>query len=327
MTSFTAHYPARFAGVPLILALTLALLMALPLKGQSQNLYPPSCFEPGPLPSFEQSQVEGNVFFDYQAILSDASNPRAFSAAVQIRTWRVPCHTNGAALLVRVTAFSGLPIAPQVFIEQGENAVQMRLAPEAHTLATDESGRQLLLQSDATATLVVDSTASSDAAGIDLTEPLTLVIRDAQFDRTAEFPAYVPADFGVPEFQQISARHSGTWFNRVRDGEGLVAEIAQGESGLTAVVSWYTYLAGEQLWLIGSADIVPGSREISIPVIRARGAQFGAGFDRADVQREDWGSLTLRFRDCQQLDLAFDGLDGAGEIRLQRLTEVAQLRC
>ncbi|MFK7957818.1 MAG: hypothetical protein AB8B96_17095 [Lysobacterales bacterium] len=323
MTTFSTCRPARLTGV----ALTFAFLLCITASGRAQNLYPASCFEPGLLPTFADSHVEGNPFFDYPATLSDATNPRAFSAQVEIRAWRVPCHTNGSALLLRVTAFTGLPIAPQVFVEQGENAVQVRLAAEAHTLATDESGRQLLLQGDSTATLVVESTASSDAAGINLSEALTLVIRDALFDRTAEFPAYRAEDFAVPQYQRISARHSGSWFNRIRNGEGVVVEFAQGDVGLTAVVSWYTFLAGEQQWLIGSADVAPGSREVNVPMIRARGAQFGEAFDRADVQREDWGSLTLRFLDCQQLDMAYDGLDGAGEIRLQRLTEVAQLRC
>ncbi len=303
------------------------LLLSVALPAAAQNAYPESCFTPGPLPTFAASHVDGNPLFDYRAILQDATSPLAISSPVQIRAWRVPCHSNGSALLIRVTAQFGLPLAPQVFVEQGERVAQVRLASEARTLATDDSGRQLLLRADSSAILVVESNAATDAAQIDFNDALTLVIRDAQFERTLAFPAYVLSDFAVPQYQQISPGHSGSWFNRGRDGEGLMVEIAQGAGQQTVVVTWYTYLGGEQQWMIGSAPINPGDRQVNVPMTRTRGAQFGDGFQRADVQREDWGTLSLRFLNCLQLDLSYDGLDGSGNLALQRLTEIADLSC
>ncbi|MEM1092224.1 MAG: hypothetical protein AAF552_04545 [Pseudomonadota bacterium] len=309
----------------------LALMISAAVPALAQNAYPPSCFEPGPLPTLANSYVEGTILFEYSAVLPDATAPRGISVPVQIRSWRVPCHTNGSALLIEITPQGGLPLAPLVDLVQNDVQVPVRVASEANTLTQDDSGRQLI-QSPGAAQgpglrMVVESSPATDNAGIDFDDELTLIIQDVQFLRTLDYPAYSPAEYGVPTFQQISARHAGSWFNRVRDGEGVIVEVSEGPEGRSLVVSWYTYLGGRQQWLIGSAPLPAGARELTVPVIRTSGADFGPAFDRNDVQRESWGSVTLRFLDCQQLEFSYDGADGIGELQLQRLTSVSGLRC
>ncbi|MEM9530194.1 MAG: hypothetical protein AAGA23_04700 [Pseudomonadota bacterium] len=315
------------------LLLTVALLLTAAGATRSQTAagaraYPPSCFETGQLPTFAASYVEGTISFDYAAILADATNPRGFASQVQIRSWRVPCHTNGSALLIRVTSSLGLPIAPQVLVEQGDASVQVRLASEANTRGIDDSGRQMILNRNSVGLLLVEANDATAAAGIDFDDELTLVIRDAQFDRTLAYPAYDPAEYGVAANQVISARHGGTWFDPARDGEGLFLEIVSQPGGSRAVaLSWYTYLAGQQQWLIGSAPLPVGARSISVPLIRTAGADFGAGFDPAAVTRSDWGAVTLSFSDCNRLTVSYEGVDGDGVLHLTRLTALSGLGC
>lgn len=89
--------------------------------------------------------------------------------------------------------------------------------------------------------------------------------------------------------------NQGTMFNPSRDGEGL--QIALQGSTDVYVVTWYTYLNGEQVWLIGTG-VQTGNRIVFDELIITSGTGFGPNFNPANVVREPWGSLTLEFSDC-----------------------------
>ena len=146
------------------------------------------------------------------------------------------------------------------------------------------------------------------------------------FDETA-------ADFSIPGYElaeitisrMVDGSFSGTWYDMERDGEGILMEISSDESGNPiAVVSWYTYQlddSGEQLWLMGSGPVVGDTAFVEVYV--TSGAQFGAGFDPADVVLEHWGQLQLKFVDCGLVILSYTADDqayGMGEMELSRLT-------
>ncbi|MEM1412516.1 MAG: hypothetical protein AAGH19_09160 [Pseudomonadota bacterium] len=90
-------------------------------------------------------------------------------------------------------------------------------------------------------------------------------------------------------------RNEGTLFDPARDGEGLQLAV-QGETDIY-VLTWYTYLDGEQVWLIGTG-VEDGSRIAFDDLILTRGAGFGEQFNAEDVIREPWGSIVLDFTDC-----------------------------
>lgn len=87
----------------------------------------------------------------------------------------------------------------------------------------------------------------------------------------------------------------GNWFDPLRDGEGFQLSMEAGRQAW--ILTWYTYLGGEQFWMIGTGtetdnQIVFDNMHIT------DGADFGVDFRPEDVTRELWGTITLEFIDC-----------------------------
>lgn len=87
----------------------------------------------------------------------------------------------------------------------------------------------------------------------------------------------------------------GTLFDPLRDGEGFQLAL-QGDTGIF-VLTWYTYLNGEQVWLIGTGTQL-GAQLVFDDLVITSGADFGADFDPNDVERTFWGSIIFQFIDC-----------------------------
>jgi hypothetical protein len=117
----------------------------------------------------------------------------------------------------------------------------------------------------------------------------------------------------------LSRSKTGTWYDPGRDGEGFLIEITSLGSRLIAVVSWYTFIDGEQAWLFGSADFSQGSSTVEIPVIHTGGADFGDAFDPDDVVTSDAGTVTLDFVKDGEIDVSYQTNFGSGVIKTQRL--------
>ena len=95
----------------------------------------------------------------------------------------------------------------------------------------------------------------------------------------------------------------GAFFDPARDGEGF--HLAVEGDGSTFVMTWYTYLDGEQVWLIGSGTR-DGSRLVFEQMVITSGAKFGSEFNPADVVREIFGSITADFSDCNNFTATVD---------------------
>lgn len=138
----------------------------------------------------------------------------------------------------------------------------------------------------------------------------------------------------------IHPGHTGAWFNPQRDGEGIQVEILDDQR---ALVFWFSYppeaegqssggnsaqIPPQQLWIGGDGVIVDNTIVID-SVVRTRGPSFGPNFDPATVERQPWGRFQLRFRDCQQARLDYQGPAGFGEgqLELQRLTGNPRIPC
>lgn len=103
----------------------------------------------------------------------------------------------------------------------------------------------------------------------------------------------VPADF------------TGNWFNPQRDGEGV--QISLEGDGATFVLSYYTYLGGRQVWMIGSARPAAAgeTQTLTFDLVITDGADFGSRFNPANVTRRTWGTLklTVDTNDCNQAQM------------------------
>lgn len=94
----------------------------------------------------------------------------------------------------------------------------------------------------------------------------------------------------------------GNWFNPVRDGEGIQMTL-EGD-GETYVATYYTYLDGEQVWLIGTGKL-QGTQIHFDDMNLTGGADYGAAFNPADVIRIRWGGMVVDIADCSEAYVTF----------------------
>jgi hypothetical protein len=123
---------------------------------------------------------------------------------------------------------------------------------------------------------------------------------------------------------------SGQWYNQSRDGEGIFVEIIDSEGIQKISVAWFTFDEnGNQMWLVGLADLQSGQTAVTIPVVVTSGPKFGPDYDPAALNRTPWGTLSLNFSTCSAgiLSYASSVGFGSGAINLSRLTSLTQVRC
>ncbi len=141
---------------------------------------------------------------------------------------------------------------------------------------------------------------------------------------------------------------SGFWFDPLRDGEGIVIEELATAIGTAAeasvggvdlpvflalhrrvLVSWYTFAPpGDPnpgpRWLNGIG--FQTGQGVHVPSMTiTRGARFGADFDPADVERIDWGSLSLTVDARGRMRVRYDGPPGweGSERQLEQFARTA----
>ncbi|RFF31200.1 hypothetical protein DZC52_05105 [Wenzhouxiangella sediminis] len=116
------------------------------------------------------------------------------------------------------------------------------------------------------------------------------------------------SDDDVPTDAQLREEAYGNFYNPGRSGEGI--QLTLENDGETFVLTYYTYLDGEQVWLIGIGTLSNGRilfDEMSI----TQGADYGSAFDPDDVDYTHWGSIEMEFIDCDRAVLDIDPvLDG-----------------
>lgn len=127
-----------------------------------------------------------------------------------------------------------------------------------------------------------------------------------------------------PEAGEAAEPRSGTWFDPLHDGEGLVLEKTGGDA---ALLYWFTYDAsGNQRWFIADGTASPNALEFPVLSV-ATGGRFGSRFDPARIEYRPVGTARLSFDDCGTGDFTFT-VDGTpGDLDLQRLAAPAGLEC
>jgi uncharacterized protein (DUF1800 family) len=135
-------------------------------------------------------------------------------------------------------------------------------------------------------------------------------------------PAF--ASGGEKAVYALGADVSGTFFDPAQNGHGFVIEhiVSNGEPAL--LVSWFTYLDGQQRWLVGLGPISGSGAQIPLSI--TRGADFPPRFIPAEAITEPWGVLTLSFADRSHGSASwtsnYAGF-GNGSMPIERLTEPA----
>ncbi|MDZ4348866.1 MAG: carboxypeptidase-like regulatory domain-containing protein [Xanthomonadaceae bacterium] len=116
----------------------------------------------------------------------------------------------------------------------------------------------------------------------------------------------------------------GNWFNPNRDGEGI--QVALEGDGATYVATYYTYLNGEQAWIIGSG-LLDGTTISFDNMTLTGGADFGPAFDPADVTRTPWGQMVLDITDCSLAQVTFNSALPAFEDFSTQMVKIVQGPC
>jgi hypothetical protein len=111
---------------------------------------------------------------------------------------------------------------------------------------------------------------------------------------TLDLTRIVPTTCGGGGVQGDSATWMGAFFDPNRDGEGFHFGVEVGE---VFVMTWYTYLNGQQVWMIGTGTR-DGQRVVFEDVVITSGTGFGSQFDPADVLKEPFGEIIVDFTDC-----------------------------
>jgi hypothetical protein len=122
---------------------------------------------------------------------------------------------------------------------------------------------------------------------------------------TLELTRVVPVTCGAGRPQAYGVPGMGTFFDPLRDGEGF--QLGAEGDGSVFVMTWYTYLDGEQVWLIG-VGTRNGNQIVFDEMILTSGADFGSAFDPDDVVREVFGQIVLDFDDCNNATATVDSV-------------------
>jgi len=133
---------------------------------------------------------------------------------------------------------------------------------------------------------------------------------------------------GPPPTFTITSGITGSWYDPERDGEGYAIEIIGSALESQMLAHFYTYDdAGNQKWLIGNGPVNGGTA--ILPVQVTSGPVFGDGYDKDDVLRENWGTLTFTFSSCDTGSVVYDSTMGfgTGTINFVRLTRITGLTC
>jgi len=111
---------------------------------------------------------------------------------------------------------------------------------------------------------------------------------------TLDLTRIVPTTCGSGAVQDDSLPWMGAYYDPGRDGEGFHFGV---EASGVFVMTWYTYLDGQQVWMIGTG-VRNGQQVAFDDVVITSGAGFGSAFDPVDVIKETFGQIIVDFTDC-----------------------------
>ena len=132
----------------------------------------------------------------------------------------------------------------------------------------------------------------------------------------------------VSDYFPIGGEQSGVYYDRARDGEGVILAIGRVGERLVFSATWFTYNNGEQMWLVGSTDLQPDADLAEVDLFSTTGANFGAAFDPLDVVATFWGTATFRFPDCGLVELDYDdGDQQTGHLEMETLVDISGASC
>jgi hypothetical protein len=126
----------------------------------------------------------------------------------------------------------------------------------------------------------------------------------------------------------INSCHSGSWYNPDESGHGFMLQVLEDGDQDKMLITWYTYLNGEQIWLTATGPI--NGQQAVLDVWITEGADFPPAFMASDVDVIPWGELTFTLNTDISATISWQPmLDGfnAGQLAIEPLTLFNRYRC
>ena len=242
-----------------------------------------------------------------------------------VSVWREGCDAENSNLLMHVEPRDG--DAPRICsdvigVQQHNDAFS-----DVASLRVSADNREFCNNVSTPATFLL----ALEGSGINEEAALKLTYENGLFEnpnKLLNIPVYTPTG-NSGAGKQISAGHSGTWYNPGRNGEGIVLEVVEAEAQAKIIAYYYTYDQGRQMYLLGSKSFATGATSVKVPLKVTSGASFGFAFSPSDVFRKDWGTLEISFDSCDSGKMIYDSelnFDRA-TIQISRLTKIKGLAC
>lgn len=128
----------------------------------------------------------------------------------------------------------------------------------------------------------------------------------------------------------IGAAFTGAWFNPAQNGHGFMLEVLPG-TPLRLFAGWFAFAPqGGQAWITGVGAIDGNRAVVQGYQMVGSGGRFPPNFDAANLGRQDWGTLTFTFNDCNHGHVDWAPIApgyGSGGMDLTRLTSPVGLNC
>jgi hypothetical protein len=148
----------------------------------------------------------------------------------------------------------------------------------------------------------------------------TINVDDLYFNSTA------PADIAI----KLGGYMTGNWYDPAESGHGFLLEFTAQAN--TLIAAWFVYTpdGSAQSWVYGQGTYDTSTNVVTIPAEITSGTKFPPLFDKDDVERTLWGTLTFSFSDCNHGTAIWNSTVpgyGSGSIPIVRLTQVAGTSC
>jgi hypothetical protein len=286
--------------------------------------------------------VPVEVDLSYDELVS-ATDLDGDAAVVRVRVWRFACYEpDRSVVMVNLDIVSGSDAldTPTVTLQDNSNQiVPARLFYQTGRppVAAGEAGRADTLQATAIdgVSYVVEPAVPVTQAFYNGFLSLTLDWGNGQ---TFFAPVFVyDAEIDAPQSvaPPFHGRYSGQWTAEGLPRAGLqllFAEIPFTDRNFVFAV-WFTYAGGLPIWVVGNTDFAAGANEIEIPMLSLVGGDFitrPGSYSGDDVQVDTIGTMTIRARHCNEIevDLDFTPVDeGTAVLTLTRLIRIAGYDC
>lgn len=283
-------------------------------QANALRAYPPSCAA-GALPD----KPSGPTYSKDITLLA-ANTERYLTETVKLTVWRIPCSSSGsptryspdgspnAMTLVRIDRAADLAnqviSLPLLSIAQGSIAFDTaasypRIVTEPNTLNSDRLAGAFFAPST---TFVLENSPLAGSGYFLFNEAFKLRVNPGYNGAQIvdiDIPAYTPsADASTP--MPLDGYAAAQW-THADTGHGLIVQVTEQYGADGAMTRQLVYdlllkdLAGDPLWLIGSAVFPAGATSVTVD----------ASYLGNDLAVAHWGTATFQMKDCGHLEVNY----------------------